>query len=132
MSSPFEQSHRHVRGGVRKGYTSSVRGVLSTGGGPMEVDTGVKSLSSDLNHNLKITLEIKRRFVAQRGMFPTVVITDNPPEYLSPTLLLRSPTPGPCNVSRFSVALNDSAIALSALDPIRPIDCTMASRRHTA
>ena len=65
------------------------------GGGPLEVDTGVKSLSRDLHHNLKITLEIKRRFVAQRGMFPTVVITDNPPEYLSPALLLRSPTPGP-------------------------------------
>ena len=30
------------------------------GGGPREVDTGVKSLSSDLHHNFKITLEIKR------------------------------------------------------------------------
>lgn len=30
------------------------------GGGPREVDTGVKSLSRDLHHNFKITLKIKR------------------------------------------------------------------------
>lgn len=36
------------------------RAKMSGGGGPREVDTGVKSLSSDLHHNLKIMLKIKR------------------------------------------------------------------------